>query len=163
MFYIHLNHLTNILTLTVSPTLKPLTSTLSLTLAVTLTPPNPRGCFADVAFTKYRIQVSKNAGANYWCILELSFYDKSGKIIPTQPSGGSAQSFFAGKLYVAGKAYFRAIMTTLHLYPNPDLKLHTHTSHSHSHTLHSHTLHSCTHSHTHKHAHTLSRRHTLVH
>ena len=85
--------------------------------------------------------MSKNAGAVSWCITELSFYDKSGKRIPTQPSGGSAQSFI-GNVYAAGKTYLcipdhpayilNLTLTTTHPYPT---RIHWHISLIHTLTL----------------------------
>merc|ERR1719329_1308606 len=40
----------------------------------------------------YKIDVSKNAGADTWCIQELSFYDLFGNLLDVQPNMASAQT-----------------------------------------------------------------------
>ena len=52
----------------------------------------------------YRLDVKQNAGATYWCIEELSFWDASNSRLTTQPSGASAQSSYA-KGFAAGFAF----------------------------------------------------------
>lgn len=49
--------------------------------------------------------VSVNAGAPYWCIEEVSFYDTSGHRIATTPDGASAQTEYNTHQYDAGKAF----------------------------------------------------------
>jgi hypothetical protein len=55
-------------------------------------------------YSKYRMRVTKNAGANYWCTEELTFYDENGKRIATPASGASAETEFA-KQYDASHAF----------------------------------------------------------
>jgi len=50
------------------------------------------------------MDVSQNAGATYWCIEELSFYDANGNRVATQPSLASAETEFASH-YAAGMAF----------------------------------------------------------
>jgi len=47
-------------------------------------------------YSTYRIDVTKNVGANYWCIQELKFYGENANRIATPASGASAETIHAG-------------------------------------------------------------------
>merc|ERR1719352_1570552 len=54
--------------------------------------------------TLYRMVVTKNNGAKYWCLAALSFYDQSGEQLTTTGSLGSAQSEYH-EVFAAVKAF----------------------------------------------------------
>ena len=59
---------------------------------------------AGQGYSKYRLTVTTNAGAAYWCIEEWSFYDSQGARISTVPERGSASSHYSDS-FGAGKAF----------------------------------------------------------
>ena len=52
----------------------------------------------------YRMDVTQNAGAAYWCIEELSFYDADGARIPIQQGNASSESEYS-PAYAASMAF----------------------------------------------------------
>jgi hypothetical protein len=56
-------------------------------------------------YSKYRIKVTKNAGAAIWCLEELKFYDENSNRISTPSSGASAQTTYSNGNHEAYRAF----------------------------------------------------------
>merc|ERR1719312_2134439 len=58
----------------------------------------------EATYRYYRIAVSQNAGATYWCLEELSFYGDNGQRLTLDKSFGSAETIFDHR-YTAEMAF----------------------------------------------------------